>query len=209
MGNSGGLTVAKVRCLHGNQWLIVKSRFTQNNELADGVGLVHQTKPGRFVGLGSGSDWTGADDNLRAKGVPDDVILELPGDHSRLTSSAPATDVVKHPFSDFVGSWGGHERLLEIKADHTGKFVIGSGCCDSVGVAMTFAMQPDGRLAGTATGKPTYTGTAMNNVKFGTGPSVWFYFQNTDQGEFLMSDGPGDITGVPWCSGAQMGMCGA
>jgi hypothetical protein len=32
-----GLTFSTVRCLHGNQWLITRSRFTQNNEMADGV----------------------------------------------------------------------------------------------------------------------------------------------------------------------------
>jgi hypothetical protein len=203
--NNSGLTVAKVRGLHGNQWLILRSSFTQNGELADGVDLVHQSNPGRFVDFGAGSDWGTAVENLRAKGVPDDVIAELPG----VTLTPTSASAAKHPFADFVGTWGGHERLLTIGTDHTGKLILGVGCCDSVSVAMKYTLQPDGRLAGTAAGKPSYTGTAMNSVTFGPGPSVWFYFQSTPEGEFLMSDGPGNASGTTWCSDQQAGLCGA
>jgi len=201
-----GLAFATVRCLHGNQWLISRSKFTQNNEMADGVDLMRQASTGRFIDFGAGSDWGTAVENLRAKGVPDDVIAALPGVTLTPTSSAAGST---HPFSDFVGTWYGHERGLTIRADHTGTFAIGVGCCDSVSVAMRFDTQPDGRVAGTATGKPTYTGTAMNSVTFGTGPSVWLYFRTTPEGEFLMSDGPGPATGTTWCSDQQVGMCGA
>ncbi len=200
-----GLTYATVRCLHGNQWLITRSTFTQNNEMADGVDLIRQASSGRYVDFGAGSDWGTAVENLRAKQGARRRHRCAAGRRLTPTSSAAAAT---HPYSDYVGQWGQHEGLLTVKADHTGRMLQGAGCCNSVSVPLKFTVTSDGKVQATATGKPTYTGAEMKNVTF-DGKIIWLHFEPVNGEQMLVTSYPDGSNESVWCSPQQTGECGA
>ena len=199
-----GLVANTVRCFDDNTWLIVTGLLPSGQQ-ADGVVLIEQTKPGSYTDHGAGSDWGTAEAGLRSQGVPDDVIAALPGiDGGPATTATSST----HPFSDYVGQWGRHEGSLTVKADHTGRLIEGAGCCDSVSVPLTFTVTADGKVRATASGKPTYTGSQMNDVSF-DGTVIWLHFERIGTEDMLVTSNPDGSDEGYWCSPQQTGQCGA
>ena len=80
----------KVECYDGATWLVASGVYADGGAV-DGVEIVHQTGPGRFAVLGSGSDFSDSQDSFRAAGMPADLIGYLvngqPADHQTRTES--------------------------------------------------------------------------------------------------------------------------
>ena len=194
-----------VECYDGNHWLVTSGLYG-DGEPADGIGIVHQTSPGVYQVVGGGSDLAGLDEELKSKGLPDDLVAHLA--EGKALDHRTRYD---HPLADFLTTWDRHTSELVLNGSGSGAMHLGSGCCNSISVPLTLKTDEYDGVLTAVSGAASYVGTEMTSVKVAVGTTVFFHFEQGASGPVLISTDPTHPGGAPivWCGANYDHRCGA
>jgi hypothetical protein len=119
----------------------------------------------------------------------------------------------------FIGTWQRHTSALVINPDMTGSLLAGSGCCNSIKLPLTYAMDDDGvTLVGTVSGEAEYLGDSFRDVSLPPGTETRFHIERSEpnthsptSGPIVVEDNifPGAVEDIVWCGDFYDGRCGA
>lgn len=195
--------VTVTKCYSANSWILTAGLYPSGDPI-DGITVIHQTSPGKYVRAFEGSDFSGTAASLRSRGVPASLITLLVNGTYNFNGG-----IISYPRSAYTATWERHTSLLQIGSSR-GAIHLGSGCCNSISLPLTYAMDSIGVLRGTVNGPASYTGTEFNNIHVAVGTAFYFHFAPGATGPVLVSSDP-VFSGGPlvWCGNHYDSRCGA